>query len=349
MELKIITDDFNLLMNQDNIILEGKDDFILFGSSRNFNGWGTFRSVSYHVLELGRKWKAGDEKRYIDDLVLKKELATPAAVILMPSPSIKNEIITIGPVSAIINIFKESDELPIFGNISISTMVVVDQALNQGILLKLILDIQKTLSTSLWGLGVDIEKYDKFNSPSILIVCKGVDEPGDLDKIQEIENLTRECIKKAVSLVLEELGYPPSITQILSAVGVEIDDLVAAGAELLVGVDDTPELRAKIKGQLTKSLQDINVISLVLAGIRVEDDYQNHRVRDVEVDDDPAYLYTDEILGMAIANQIAGTKAIFNFKRYDENKPGIISRLGPMLDDVCAGLVAGCMSRIFEE
>jgi alpha-ribazole phosphatase CobZ len=349
MELKLCNDDFNLLVNQDNIILEGKDDFILFGSSRNFNGCGKYRSVSNHVLEQVIKWKDGDEQGYIDDLVVKKELATPASVILTPTPCIKNEVITSGPVSAIISIFKKPNSASIFGNISISTMVVVNQVLNQGILIKLILDIQKTLSTVLRDSGVDSEKYGKSNSPSIVIICKGVNEAGDLDKIQEIEDLTRECVKKAASLALTELGYPPSITQILSAAGVEIDDLVAAGAELLVGVDDTPELRAKIRGQLIKSLQDINVISLVLAGIRVENDYQHHRVQDVEVDDDPAYLYADEVLGMAIANQIAGTKAIFNFKRYDEYKPGIISRLGPMLDDVCAGLVAGCMSRIFEE
>lgn len=349
MELKIGNDDFNLLINQDNIILDGKDDFILFGSSRNFNGWGKFRSVYYHVCPPGREIKAEDEERYIDDLVLKKKLSTPAAVILIPSSSIKNEIISIGPVSAIINIFKEPNKSSICDNISVSIMVVVDQVLNQGILLKIILDIQKTLQTVLRDMGVDYDKYDKLNSPSIVMVCKGVNEAKNLDKIQEIEDLTRECVKKAASLALEELGYPPSITQILSAAGVEIDDLVAAGAELLVGVDDTPELRAKIRGQLIKSLQDINVISLVLAGIRVEDDYQLHRVRDVDVDDDPAYLYADEVLGMAIANQIAGTKAIFNFKRYDEDKPGIISSLGPMLDDICAGLVAGCLSRIFEE
>ncbi len=122
-----------------------------------------------------------------------------------------------------------------------------------------------------------------------------------------------------------------------------------AAVQLLVGVKDRPELRIRIKNQLKKSLEDINVISLVMAGIRVEEDYQNHRVAGVDVDDDPAYLYSDEVLGMAIANQIAGTKAIFNFKRYDEKKPGILSRLGPMMDDVCAGLIAGCMSKIFEE
>jgi alpha-ribazole phosphatase CobZ len=348
MEVKLCTDDFNLLINQNNTILEGKDDFILFGSSTNFNGCGKFRSLSNHVLEPDIKWNMLDKNKYIEDLVLKKELTTPAAVILTPSTSIKSEIVTIGPVSAIITIGNEQTRSTILGDIFKSTIVVVNQALDQGILLKLILDIQKTVTTVLWNSGVK-DTYNEYHPHPILIVCKDVEKSADPNEILEIEDLTRKCVEKAISLALKDLGHPPSITQILSASGVEIDDLVAAGAELLVGVDDSPELHAKIKGQLLKSLQDINVISLVLAGLRVEDDYQHHRVRDVDVDDDPAYLYADEVLGMAIANQIAGTKAIFNFKRYDENKPGIISRLGPMLDDVCAGLVAGCMSRIFEE
>ena len=101
--------------------------------------------------------------------------------------------------------------------------------------------------------------------------------------------------------------------------------------------------------QILKSLEDLIVVSFIVAGIRLEEDYEKHRIRNVNVDDDPAYLYSDEVMGMSIANQIAGTKAIFNFKRYDEAKPGIISTLGPVLDDVFAGLIAGCMSKIFEE
>lgn len=140
-----------------------------------------------------------------------------------------------------------------------------------------------------------------------------------------------------------------SIYDFMSAAGVEIPQLVEAGLELLAGVQKTRELELTLENQIRKSLEDINVIVLIIAGIRVEEDLLQHRIEGVDVDDDPAYLYSDEVLGMAIANQIAGTKAIFNFKRYDEAKPGIIGTLGPMLDDVFAGLVAGCMSKIFEE
>lgn len=140
-----------------------------------------------------------------------------------------------------------------------------------------------------------------------------------------------------------------SIYDYMAEVGVEISLLVDAGLELLAGVERTKELEIALEKQIRKSLEDINVVVLIVAGIRVEEDLENHRICGVEVDDDPAYLYSDEVLGMAIANQIAGTKAIFNFKRYDEEKPGIIGTLGPMLDDVFAGLVAGCMSKLFEE
>jgi alpha-ribazole phosphatase CobZ len=140
-----------------------------------------------------------------------------------------------------------------------------------------------------------------------------------------------------------------SIYDFMSEAGVEISLLVDAGLKLLVGVERTKELEIALEKQIKKSLEDINVIVLIVAGIRVEDDLMNHRIKGINVDDDPAYLYCDEVLGMAIANQIAGTKAIFNFKRYDEEKPGIIGTLGPMLDDVFAGLVAGCMSKLFEE
>jgi alpha-ribazole phosphatase CobZ len=140
-----------------------------------------------------------------------------------------------------------------------------------------------------------------------------------------------------------------SIYDYMAEVGVEIPLLVDAGLELLAGVERTKELEIALEKQIRKSLEDINVVVLIVAGIRVEEDLQNHRIHGVDVDDDPAYLYSDEVLGMAIANQIAGTKAIFNFKRYDEEKPGIIGTLGPMLDDVFAGLVAGCMSKLFEE
>ncbi|OED30561.1 phosphatidylglycerophosphatase [Methanosphaera sp. WGK6] len=132
-------------------------------------------------------------------------------------------------------------------------------------------------------------------------------------------------------------------------IGVTLENMEDAAMELVVGVDEDEKIiREKFRKQLLHSLEDINVISYLVAAIRLEEDYEHYRIREVNVDDDPAYLYMDEIMGMAIANQIAGTKAIFNFKLYDEKKPGILSVLGPSVDDIIGGLIAGCMSKIFE-
>ncbi|KZX09884.1 alpha-ribazole phosphatase CobZ [Methanobrevibacter filiformis] len=167
----------------------------------------------------------------------------------------------------------------------------------------------------------------------------------------KIENIQKEIATTMVlscKNFLENYDINFGILDYIFAEGISLDELVDAGMELCVGVEETQEIRDKLKKQLLRSLEDINVIALLMSAIRCEEDFQNKRIREVNIEDDPAYLYTDEVLGIAIANQIAGTKATFNFKRYDELKPGILSELGPMVDDIFAGLVAGSMSKIFE-
>lgn len=174
----------------------------------------------------------------------------------------------------------------------------------------------------------------------------------DYDDDFDLEGLIgsiREKIEIACEEAFKRLALDFGILDYFVSEGILIGDLVDAGMALLEGVEETDELREKLERQILKSLTDINVIALLMAAIRTEEDLSGGRLREVDVSDDPAYLYTDEVLGLAISNQIAGTKATFNFKRYDEAKPGILAELGPMVDDIFAGLIAGCMSKIFEE
>jgi len=175
----------------------------------------------------------------------------------------------------------------------------------------------------------------------------------DSKKLKTIEKELIEVMVKSCNNSLKKTNTSFGILDYIIAEGITIDSLVDAGMELCVGIEETPEkmneLKSRLRDQILRSLEDLNVIALLMSAIRCEDDFQSNRLREVDVSDDPAYLYTDEVLGIAIANQIAGTKATFNFKRYDEEKPGIIAKLGPMVDDIFAGLVAGCMSKIFEE
>jgi alpha-ribazole phosphatase CobZ len=131
--------------------------------------------------------------------------------------------------------------------------------------------------------------------------------------------------------------------------GISPDDIVAAAMELYVS-HGMPEdqAAAEIKRKISKCFDDPNVSSLLLGAILLEDELYCRR-KDSEIADDPVFLLSDEIIGMAIAECIGGTYARFEFTRYDQKKPGILSKLGPFLDDAIAGLIAGCTSRLYSD
>ena len=58
-------------------------------------------------------------------------------------------------------------------------------------------------------------------------------------------------------------------------------------------------------------------------------------------------LVADEILGIAIANYIGGARGVFEFVRFDQAKPGILKKLGPIINDAVGGLVAGVSSNVY--
>jgi alpha-ribazole phosphatase CobZ len=58
-------------------------------------------------------------------------------------------------------------------------------------------------------------------------------------------------------------------------------------------------------------------------------------------------LVADELIGMAIAGYIAGARGLFEFTRFDQAKPGILKKLGPMTNDAVGGLVAGVSSNMY--
>ncbi|WOX55436.1 MULTISPECIES: phosphatidylglycerophosphatase A [unclassified Methanoculleus] len=131
--------------------------------------------------------------------------------------------------------------------------------------------------------------------------------------------------------------------------GITRGNIVASAMELYVPHGIGVEEAAKRLGEMIgKALQDPNISSLLLGAILLEDELYLKR-KDSEIADDPVFLLSDEIIGMAIAEVIGGTYARFEFTRYDQKKPGILGSLGPFLDDAVAGLIAGCTSRLYSE
>lgn len=144
-----------------------------------------------------------------------------------------------------------------------------------------------------------------------------------------------------------------NILKILENFGITLEDLVGSGMELCICRDDEKEtIKKKLKEIITKELNNPNVSTLLIAAIKLEEEGKKGNLP-FNYDEDPNYIYVDEVIGMAIANEIAGTRAIFNFRWYDAKKPGIVGILDEkgyiFLDDAIAGLIAGCMSKVFSE
>jgi alpha-ribazole phosphatase CobZ len=138
------------------------------------------------------------------------------------------------------------------------------------------------------------------------------------------------------------------IAERLESRGVDIQSMLDAAMVLYVphGIP-VEEAGRIIEAKIAKAMKDPNVSSLLLAAILLENELCTGRAG--TIGGDPVFLLSDEIIGMAIAEYIGGTCARFEFTRYDQRKPGVLSRLGPFLDDAVAGLIAGCTSRLYTE
>jgi alpha-ribazole phosphatase CobZ len=160
----------------------------------------------------------------------------------------------------------------------------------------------------------------------------------------------KEAIRKQNNVFLSR-----SLEERLKERGIMLDDLIQAGMEMYVPCSqdkDREELRPLLKKELTRAIKDINVSSLILAGLKLEEEGCRGTIPGLskkEYEKDPVHLIADEMLGIQIATYIAGTRALFEFERFDRKKPGILGKLPPFLDDVIGGLISGALVKVCSE
>jgi alpha-ribazole phosphatase CobZ len=144
----------------------------------------------------------------------------------------------------------------------------------------------------------------------------------------------------------------PALQVYLEKKGVRLDEMVEAALELFVphpGVENKEKATRVIKEEFEDALSDVNVSTLVVACYRAEEDARKGRIPGLtrERFTGRPGLVADELLGMTIANYIAGARGIFEFVRFDQSKPGILKDLGPITNDAVGGLIAGCSSNMY--
>ena len=134
--------------------------------------------------------------------------------------------------------------------------------------------------------------------------------------------------------------------------GITLKDLTDAALELFVphpGVETKGKAAEILGDEFLDALSDVNVSCLEVACFRAEEDARAGLVPGLTKErfmGRPG-LVADELLGMTIANYIAGARGIFEFVRFDNAKPGILKKLGPISNDAIGGLVAGVSSNMY--
>lgn len=357
MSNKICIEDAEIKKYKNTMVIHRENGFQTIGNSTIGYGVKNVESIVFHALinrehplpyteeDVSDEEISNEKYEYLKGMLEFNGIKEPVTAFLNPSKTLDFQEVTHDGVTTFSSAFHGT-------KLYLNIMVFINHELNTETLVKLYKSAVDAKFAALWDMGVlnhfSFDPLDLEDEESIVIASKGYSDSTDLNLELELIKDIKISVREAVNKALISCGFPKGVLDFMKDVGVEVDQLVEAGMELVVGVEDTSGIKEKLSNQIYHSLEDLNVVSFIIAGIRLEEDYEKHRIKGVDVDDDPAYLYSDEVFGMSIANQIAGTKAIFNFKRYDEEKPGVISKLGPVLDDVFAGLVAGCMSKIFE-
>lgn len=239
--------------------------------------------------------------------------------------------------------------------INLSNVIYIDKVLSPKTLLKIFRTVTSTKAKVLADMALPLHIQNILNTDDFLAVLSNIPEGnGELDinnaeyddiDFEELKMRIGDAVEISIEDAFEKLGLTFGILDYLVSQGILIGDLVEAGMGLVSDDEITPEIKDRMESQILKSLADINVVMLLASAMRLEEDFRANRIREFDTSD---YAYSDEVLGFAIANQIAGTKAVLNYRRYIEAKPGIIWGLPQIIDDAFAGLIAGCVSKIFE-
>ncbi|MCS4540865.1 MAG: phosphatidylglycerophosphatase A [Euryarchaeota archaeon] len=236
---------------------------------------------------------------------------------------------------------------------TINIITLIDGNLTNSALVEAVKTITEAKSVALFELDVRNKKdfASGTTTDAVVVGCTGKGQFFEYCGIgtnigYATASTAREGVKQGIERQ-EGLKINRPVLKRLKEREVFLEDLIKAGMELHVphpGAEDKKKVEKKLRYGLEKALSDTNIASLILAGIKLEEEIELGRIK---VKNDPVYLVADEIIGIDIAEYLGGTLALFNFTRYDKVKPGILKKVGPILDDALAGLIAGVMTRIY--
>jgi alpha-ribazole phosphatase CobZ len=144
---------------------------------------------------------------------------------------------------------------------------------------------------------------------------------------------------------------PPLLTY-LESKGITLQSLIDSALEMYVphpGVETLEKATEMLKEEFLDILNDVNVSILEVAAFNVQEYAEKGLIPGLTQErfrGRPGPV-ADEILGIAIASYIGGTRGVFEYVRFDQAKPGILKKLGSITNDAIGALVAGASSNVY--
>ncbi len=168
----------------------------------------------------------------------------------------------------------------------------------------------------------------------------------------KLSDIDSEDMKKNQSKELEG-EITRDIIEILEEEGITVQMLVDAALELYAphpGIETKERAEEKFLAELDIALSDPNLCLLIYSGVMLEKEGRKGNLPNISkssYEKDLTFIIADEVLGMSISKYISGDKGMFEFVRFDKQKPGILSELGPFMDDIIGGLIGGVSANMY--
>jgi alpha-ribazole phosphatase CobZ len=144
----------------------------------------------------------------------------------------------------------------------------------------------------------------------------------------------------------------PPLLDFLEKHGITLQNLIECALEMYVphpGMETVEKATAMLTEEFLDVLNDVNIAILETAAFHAQEDAERGLIPGLTQErfrGRPGPV-ADEILGLAIATYIGGTKGVFEYVRFDQAKPGILKKLGSITNDAIGALVAGASSNVY--
>jgi alpha-ribazole phosphatase CobZ len=143
-----------------------------------------------------------------------------------------------------------------------------------------------------------------------------------------------------------------TLLEFLEKHDISLKSLIDCALEMYVphpGIETKEKAAEMLREEFLDVLNDVNVAILETAAFHAQEDAERGLIPGLTQErfkGRPGPV-ADEVLGIAIATYIGGTRAVFEYVRFDQAKPGILKKLGSITNDAIGALVAGVSSNAY--